>query len=309
MKCYFWRVFKNNLRKWNDRWSAPLPTIQYATWPVHRKVRELHLNPRVHMNFPAFQDGAYTEPELQTGTIGTVLPGTEIRTGTVRTFLHEPTPNRNLPSPWTFWNAQDPFTRGPSEPKTGTAGTVPCANNNRTETGPLWPIQTEKKKTGSLVLRPRKLTKMAGITYAKRTLFAKNTVLITPEIQLDKILRKGIFDLFLSADQHINFISPQNADYGDLKIGNRDGPRHSGNSGFLWSFPWNPMSREFREIHSGDPVLVFWGNFWGKWEWPKLIMLGRGDFFLGVQKLTRSGLRGVSERGVFERQICLFRGF
>ena len=37
----------------------------------------------------------------------------------------------------------------------------------------------------------------------------------------------------VSAAQHINFISPQNAENGDPKIRNRDGPGNSGNSGFL----------------------------------------------------------------------------
>ena len=38
------------------------------------------------------QDGPGTEQEPETGTVGTVFPGTEIGTGTARTVVQKPKP-------------------------------------------------------------------------------------------------------------------------------------------------------------------------------------------------------------------------
>ena len=43
------------------------------------------------------QGGSGTEPEPETGTIGTVFPKTESGTGTARTIFQEPNLNRNRP--------------------------------------------------------------------------------------------------------------------------------------------------------------------------------------------------------------------
>ena len=71
------------------------------------------------------QGGSGTEPE--TGYVGTVFSGTEVGTGTVGatgtgTFCS------------TSIETEKSFSRDePSEPKTGTARTVPFTNRNRTE--------------------------------------------------------------------------------------------------------------------------------------------------------------------------------
>ena len=81
------------------------------------------------------QSGTGTEPEPETGTVGTVFPETEIGTGTVGTVFQEPKlePEPSFPVKL-YWNTQKPFfTEEPPEPKTGTARTVPPPNRNRTE--------------------------------------------------------------------------------------------------------------------------------------------------------------------------------
>ena len=44
-----------------------------------------------------FQDGVGTEPEPETGIVGTVFPATERGTGTVGTVSQEPKPEPSLP--------------------------------------------------------------------------------------------------------------------------------------------------------------------------------------------------------------------
>ena len=53
---------------------------------------------------------------------------------------------------------------------------------------------------------------------------------------------QGATGLWVSAAQHINFISPQNAEYGDPKIRNRDGPGNSGKSRFFVEFPTETLN-------------------------------------------------------------------
>ena len=62
-----------------------------------------------------------------------------------------------------------------------------------------------------------------------------------------------------SAALHINFVSTQNAENGDPKIQNRDGPGDSGKFGFSVAFPQKPSVR-------GTPGNSFWG--------PHLVFLG-----------------------------------
>ena len=82
-----------------------------------------------------FQDGTGTEPEPETGTVGTISPGTESRTGTVGTVFQEPKPEACLLLKTAQKHRERPFLvdEEPSEPKTGTARTAPCANRKRTE--------------------------------------------------------------------------------------------------------------------------------------------------------------------------------
>ena len=82
--------------------------------------------PKKHM-----QDGPGTEPEPETRTIGTVSP--ETGRGPEPSFSQNR--NRNRHHPFLLKHIEDKtFSRQqPSEPKTGTAGTVPCTNRNRAE--------------------------------------------------------------------------------------------------------------------------------------------------------------------------------
>ena len=86
-------------------------------------------------NSKPIQDGTGTEPEPETGTVGTVFPGTERGTGTAGPFSRNRNRNRNRPCLLNSTETQkDPFCRGTEpEPKTGTAWTVPSPNRNRTE--------------------------------------------------------------------------------------------------------------------------------------------------------------------------------
>ena len=71
--------------------------------------------------------------------------------------------------------------------------------------------------------------------------------------------------VWISAAQHINFISPQNAEIGDPKIRNRGGPGNSGKFRFSVEFLQKPSI----QVIPGNP---FWGPhfqrfggiFWGK---------------------------------------------
>ena len=82
---------------------------------------------------PLEQHGPGTEPEPETGTAGTVFPGTERGTGTVGTVFQEPKPEPSL-GVKTALNQKQTLSREElSEPKTGTARTFPCTNRNRTE--------------------------------------------------------------------------------------------------------------------------------------------------------------------------------
>ena len=71
--------------------------------------------------------------ELETGTIRTIFPGT--KSGTAGTVFQEPKPELE-PCPFgktllKYWETLS--TEEPSEPKTGTARTIPCTNSNRTK--------------------------------------------------------------------------------------------------------------------------------------------------------------------------------
>ena len=66
------------------------------------------------------------------------------------------------------------------------------------------------------------------------------------------------------AAQHINFISPQNADNGDPKIRNRDGPGNSGKFRFYVEFPQKPSVQVIPGNSLWGPHFQrFWGNFSG----------------------------------------------
>ena len=62
--------------------------------------------------------------------------------------------------------------------------------------------------------------------------------------------------LLVGAAQHINFISPQNAENGDPKIRNRDGLGNSEKFRFSVEFPQKPSVR-------GTPGNSFWGPHFG----------------------------------------------
>ena len=63
------------------------------------------------------QGGSGTEPEPETGTVGTVLPETESGTGTAGTVFQEPKPEPA--SPVKLYR-KTLFAEEPPEPKTGT---------------------------------------------------------------------------------------------------------------------------------------------------------------------------------------------
>ena len=119
------------------------------------------------------QDGPGTEPEPETETVGTVFPGTGGRTGTAGTVFQEPKPEPepSLSDKPLLKHRETTSPQEPSEPKTRTAGTVPCTNRNRAEpnrghpvynssmlqsTGIRWPFwrvrmqqSTRRKSSGS----------------------------------------------------------------------------------------------------------------------------------------------------------------
>ena len=82
-----------------------------------------------------FQGGSGTEPEPETGTVGTVFPETESGTGTRRNrFPGTETGTGTVLSCQTVLKHRQTFLEEePLEPKTGTARTVPFPNRNRTE--------------------------------------------------------------------------------------------------------------------------------------------------------------------------------
>ena len=71
------------------------------------------------------QGGARTEPEPETGTVGTVFPA-----GTAGTVFQEPKPE---PCPNCTERQRSPSSGETVRTKTGTARTVPQPNRNRTE--------------------------------------------------------------------------------------------------------------------------------------------------------------------------------
>ena len=83
----------------------------------------------------AARGGPGTKPEPETGTVGTVFPGTERGTRTAGTVLQEPKPQ---PEPSSLLNCTETHKNPlkleePPEPKSGTARPVPSPNRNRTE--------------------------------------------------------------------------------------------------------------------------------------------------------------------------------
>ena len=86
------------------------------------------------------QGGSGTEPEPGTGTVRTAFPETESGTGTAAagTVFREPKPEPEPSFPLKqYWKQRKTrFAEEPSEPKTGTARTVPPPNRNRTEPRP-----------------------------------------------------------------------------------------------------------------------------------------------------------------------------
>ena len=104
----------------------------------------------------------------------------------------------------------------------------------------------------------------------------------TPEH--DQFITKILGTLFSTA-QHINFMSPQNGKMGPkvLKSGWARKFRELGVSG---EFPQRtPVSRELREIHFGDPILVIWGAFLEKMRMAKVDKLGRAETLHVVAKV------------------------
>ena len=153
-------------------WSSPTSAV---LWPLRHKNRIAKSQwPRraasrlttisLHKS-QGFQGGPGAEPEPETGTVGTVFPGTERGTGTRnrRNRLNFPGTERGTgtagtvfqelkpePEPFfpvkQYWNTQKPPSfEEPLEPKTGTARTVPSPNRNRTEPGPPWVLRRKLK--------------------------------------------------------------------------------------------------------------------------------------------------------------------
>ena len=56
------------------------------------------------------------------------------------------------------------------------------------------------------------------------------------------------------------------------KVRHRDGPGNSGKFRFSAEFPQkNLVQGKSGKFILGNPFSSIWGDFWGKWEWPKLI--------------------------------------
>ena len=90
-------------------------------------------------------EGPGTEPEPETGTVGTVFPGTERGTGTAGTVFQEPKPEPPEPSSLSLCaeTHKNPSLEEPQEPKTGAARTVPSPNRNRTEPNRGHPVYND----------------------------------------------------------------------------------------------------------------------------------------------------------------------
>ena len=84
------------------------------------------------------QDGPRSEPEPETGTVGTVFPETKEEPEPSELFFRNGNCNRNRPFLLKlYWNRKKNLSREePSEAKTGIPRTIPCMNRNRTE--PNW---------------------------------------------------------------------------------------------------------------------------------------------------------------------------
>ena len=88
--------------------------------------------------------------------------------------------------------------------------------------------------------------------------------------------------MYVCVDQRCptyQLLSPQNAQNGDPKIRNRDGPGNSGKFRVSVEFPQIPLIRvipgnSFWGPHFGDLGGIFWG------KWAKVDMLGRGDMYI-----------------------------
>ena len=70
----------------------------------------------------------------------------------------------------------------------------------------------------------------------------------------------------VSTAQHVNFISPQNAENGDPKIRNRDGPGNSGKFRVSVEFPQKPLVRVVPENSFWGPHFWRFGGFFGRNE-------------------------------------------
>ena len=102
----------------------------------------------------SLQGGPGTEPESETGTVGTVFAGTERGTGTAGTvFRGTETGTGTVLSMKLYWNTQKTTSlEEPPEPKTGTARTVPSPNRNRTEPNrghPVFANMQERPEIGT----------------------------------------------------------------------------------------------------------------------------------------------------------------
>ena len=94
----------------------------------------------------------------------------------------------------------------------------------------------------------------------------------------DLRMKSAIFEKqnCFSAAQHINFISPQNAENGDPKIRNRDGAGKFREIQVLWRISTETLGPgNSGKFFFGDPILVFWGDFLGEMRMAKVDMLGR----------------------------------
>ena len=81
----------------------------------------------------------------------------------------------------------------------------------------------------------------------------------------------------VSAAQHINFTSTQNAENGDHKIRNRDGPGNSGKFRFSVQLPQKPSVRVIPGNSFWGPIFSVLGGFSGEMRMAKVDKLGRGE--------------------------------
>ena len=110
---YFFSPVRNDPKKTH--------TQLFGTHPVPGQSRKSVYVYVFFLFLPDFADGNApgTEPELETGTVGTVFPGTERGTRTARTVFQEPKPE---PEPSSVLNCtenhKNPSLEEPPEPKT-----------------------------------------------------------------------------------------------------------------------------------------------------------------------------------------------